>query len=169
MSPIEGGLAVLILVSLLSIPAFVFKNGANAKTIKMSQMTISITPPASLSQVVGCYIKQFQNRVERYSNQEIHHSLGKFELQKTVSILVGPYNRKTVFHSVSSFNLQNGVIIIQAHKTILLSVSLKISAELYQGIDRELAPPGLSYTKSFLSSQDSIVFCGEYKVLMKEF
>ena len=68
-----------------------------------------------------------------------------------------PYDRKTVFHSVSSFNLQNGVIVIQAHNTpdsILLSVSLKISDELYQGLDRELAPPGLSYTKSFLSSQD---------------
>ena len=123
----------------------------------MSEMTISISPQASLSQVVGCYIKQFANRVERYYNQELPQSLGKLELQKTVSILVGPYDRKTVFQNISSFNLQNGVILIQAHNTpesILLSVSLKISDELFQGLDRELAPPGLRYTKSFLSSQD---------------
>ena len=119
----------------------------------MSQMSISITPSQSLSQVVACYIKQFQNKVERYSSQEVPHSLQKFELQKTVNILEGPYDRKTVniiegtydrkilFHSVSSFNLQAGVIIIQAHKTtnqILLSVSLKISDELYAGLDHEL-------------------------------
>ena len=123
----------------------------------MAKMSIQITPPGSLSQVVDCYIKQFQNEVERYSNQEVPHSLGKFELQKTVNILEGPYDRKTVFHSVSSFNLQAGVIIIQAHNTpnnILLSVSLKVSDELYAGLDRELCPPGLSYTKSLLSSQD---------------
>ena len=107
----------------------------------MSQMSISITPSQSLSQVVACYIKQFQNKVERYSSQEVPHSLQKFELQKTVNILEGPYDRKTVFHDVSSFNLQAGVIIIQAHKTtnhILLSVSLKISDELYAGLDHEL-------------------------------
>ena len=107
----------------------------------MSQMSISITPSQSLSQVVACYIKQFQNKVERYSSQEVPHSLQKFELQKTVNILEGPYDRKTVFHSVSSFNLQAGVIIIQAHKTpnqILLSVSLKISDELFDGLDHEL-------------------------------
>ena len=95
--------------------------------------------------------------MERYSNQEIPQSLGKLELQKTVSILVGPYDRKTVFQNISSFNLQNGVILIQAHNTpesILLSVSLKISDELFQGLDRELAPPGLRYTQSFLNSQD---------------
>ena len=120
-------------------------------------MSISITPSQSLSQVVACYIKQFQNKVERYSSQEVPHSLQKFELQKTVNILEGPYDRKTVFHSVNSFNLQTGVIIIQAYKTpnqILLSVSLKISDELYAGLDHELCPPGLSYTKSVLSSQD---------------
>ena len=95
--------------------------------------------------------------MERYSNQEIPQSLGKLELQKTVSILVGPYDRKTVFQNISSFNLQNGVILIQAHNTpesILLSVSLNISDELFQGLDRELAPPGLRYTQSFLNSQD---------------
>jgi hypothetical protein len=124
--------------------------------ITMSQMSISLTPQSSLTQVVECYIKQFQNKVERYSSQEIPHLLQKFELEKTVNILEGPYDRKTVFNNINSFNLQTGVIIIQAHKTpqnILLSVSIKISDELYAGLDSELCPPGLSYIKSALSSQ----------------
>ena len=63
-------------------------------------MSISITPQNSLTQVVECYIKQFQNKVERYSSQEIPHLLQKFELEKTVNILEGPYDRKTVFNNI---------------------------------------------------------------------
>ena len=63
----------------------------------------------------------------------------KFGLQKTVEILTGPYDKKTVFRQINSFHLQKGSVIIQAHKTptnILLSVSLKISEELFEGLDR---------------------------------
>ena len=70
---------------------------------------------------------------------------------------MGPYDRKTVFQNISSFNLRNGIILIQAHNTpesILLSMSLKISNELFKNLEMELAQPGLRYTKSFLSSQD---------------
>ena len=122
----------------------------------MSVMSVSITPPGSLSQVVKAYINQFQQKVQRYSDQEMILS-DKFELQKTVEILQGPYSKKTVFRQINSFNLQKGSVIIQAHKTpstILLSISLKISEELFEGIDRELRPPGLSYVKSVTSSQD---------------
>ena len=69
----------------------------------------------------------------------------------------GTYDRKTIFASIDSLNLQNGSIIVQAHATpdaILLSVSLKISEELFQGLDREMCPPGLSYIKTLFSAQD---------------
>ena len=53
--------------------------------------------------------------------------------------------------------MQDGIIVIQAHETpssILLSISLKISNQLFESIDREMRPPGLRYSKSFLSSED---------------
>ena len=42
----------------------------------------------------------------------------------------------------------------------MLSVSLKVSNELFESIDREMVPPGLRYTKSFLSSEnpDSVLW-----------
>jgi hypothetical protein len=107
-------------------------------------MSISFTPQNSLTQVIECYIKQFQNRIERHSSQDIPHLFQKFELNKTIKMLEGPYDRKTVFTDVHMFNLQAGQIIIQAHKTpqtILLSVSIKISDDLFEGIDKELYPP----------------------------
>jgi hypothetical protein len=116
-------------------------------------MYISFTPQNSLANVIECYIKQFQHRIERYSS--IPHLFQKFELQKTIKMLEGPYDRKSVFTDVHMFNLQAGQIIIQAHKTpqsILLSVSIKISDQLFEGIDKELYPPGLSYIKTSLSS-----------------
>ena len=64
----------------------------------MSVMSVSITPPGSLYQVVKAYINQFQRKVQRYSDQEMILS-DKFELQKTVEILQGPYDKK---NSVSS-------------------------------------------------------------------
>jgi hypothetical protein len=78
-------------------------------------------------------------------------------------MLEGPYDRKSVFTDVHFFNLQAGQIIIQAHKTplsILLSVSIKISDQLFEGIDKELYPPGLSYVKTTLSSAnpDSVLW-----------
>ena len=62
-----------------------------------------------------------------------------------------------MFRQINSFHLQKGSVIIQAHQTpsnVLLSISLKISEELFEGIDRELRPPGLSYVKGVNSSQD---------------
>ena len=103
-------------------------------------MVISITPPASLIQVLGCYVRQFANRVERYSDQAITQSFDKLRLEKTVSLLVGQYDRKLIFQNISSFHLQDGIIVIQAHETpssILLSISLKISNQLFESIDRE--------------------------------
>ena len=93
--------------------------GAKAKTIGispqweiiMSVMSVSITPPGSLSKVVQAYINQFQQRVQSYSDQEIVLS-DKFELQKTVEILQGPFDKKTVFRQINSFHLQKGSIII---------------------------------------------------------
>ena len=129
----------------------------------MAEMVISMTPPASLVQVVRCYVRQFANRVERYSDQVITQSFDKLKLEKTVSLIVGQYDRKLIFQDISSFYLQDGIIVIQAHKTpssILLSISLKISNQLFQSIDREMRPPGLRYSKSFLSSEnpDSILW-----------
>ena len=74
-------------------------------------MSVSITPPGSLSKVVQAYINQFQQRVQSYSDQEIVLS-DKFELQKTVEILQGPFDKKTVFCQINSFHLQKGSIII---------------------------------------------------------
>ena len=107
----------------------------------MAEMVISMTPPASLVQVVGCYVRQFANCVERYSEQVIIQSFDKLKLEKTVSLLV-----------ISSFHLQDGIRVIQAHETpssILLSVSLKISNQLFESIDREVRPPGLRYSSFF--------------------
>ena len=59
----------------------------------MSVVRISITPPGSLSQVVQDYINQFQQKVQRYSDKEIILS-DKLELQKTIEILQGPYEKK---------------------------------------------------------------------------
>ena len=77
----------------------------------MSVMSVSITPPGSLSKVVQAYINQFQQRVQSYSDQEIVLS-DKFELQKTVEIVQGPFDKKTVFRQINSFHLQKGSIII---------------------------------------------------------
>ena len=52
----------------------------------MAETVISMTPPASLVQVVGCYVRQFANRVERYSDQVITQSFDKLKLEKTVSL-----------------------------------------------------------------------------------
>ena len=119
-------------------------------------MIISITPPASLIQVVGCYVRQFANCVERYSDQLITQKFDKLKMEKTVPLLVGQYDIKLLFGDISSFHLQVGIIVIQAHKTpsCILSISLKISNKLFQSIDKEMRPPGLRYSKSFLSSEN---------------
>ena len=83
----------------------------------MAEMTISITPPASLIQVVGCYVRQFANRVERYSDQLITQKFNELKMEKTVPLLVGQYDRKLLFEDISSFHLQDGIIVIQAHET----------------------------------------------------
>ena len=119
-------------------------------------VVISILPPESLSQVVRAYINQFQNKIQRYSSQEIVLP-EKCTLQKTVEILTGAYDIKTVFKQINYFHLQKGSVIIEAHKSptnILLSVSVKISEQLFEGLDRELRPPGLSYLTTMTSSQD---------------
>jgi hypothetical protein len=122
---------------------------------------ISFSPQKSLTSVVECYIIQFQRRLERYSN--VPHIFQEFELQKNVTMLQGPYDRKSVFQDINFFNLQAGQILIQAHKTplsILLSVSVKVSDRLFEGISKELYPPGLSYVKTALSSDnpDSVLW-----------
>ena len=86
--------------------------------------------------MVKAYINQFQQKIQRYSDKEFIIS-DKNELQKTIELLQGPYEKKTVFKMINSFQLQKGCVLIQAHQTpsnILLSVSLRISEETFEGI-----------------------------------